>query len=164
MQKTEVRGGRCCASVSFPSTHRETNKIMRLVQRDVVEWLLDSDPAIRWQVMRDLLDRPRAEWSGERARVESEGWGARLLAVQDEDGQWAGGAHFPADFAWPGSETFQGPGKPWLGEGQPWTSTSHVLALLRELGIDPDSDRMRRTVELIGNNCRWEHRGQPYWR
>src|SRR6266542_1793596 len=69
----------------------------------VIDWLLDpehSDPSIRWQVMRDLLDAPQSEWAAERAKVETEGWGARLLAVEDEDGQWAGGAHFPADFDW----------------------------------------------------------------
>ena len=56
---------------------------------DVFDWLLDSDPSIRWQVMRDLLGAREPEWASERARIESEGWGARLLALQDEDGQWA---------------------------------------------------------------------------
>jgi hypothetical protein len=129
----------------------------------VTNWLLDSDPSIRWQVMRDVLDRPESEWSAERARVETEGWGARLLAVEDGDGQWAGGAHFPANFEFPGREAFQGPGKPWLGEGQPWTSTSHSLSLLREFGLDPGSARMQRSVELIGANCRWEYDDLPYW-
>lgn len=121
----------------------------------VIDWLLDpgdSDPSIRWQVMRDLLDAPEAEWAAERSRVETEGWGARLLAAADDDGQWAGGAHFPSDFVWGGSE-----------EGQPWTSTTHVLSELRELGLDPRSDRMRAAVELIGTHCRWEHDHQPYW-
>jgi hypothetical protein len=76
----------------------------------VVDWLLGSDPSIRWQVLRDLLGRPESVWSAERALVETEGWGAWLLALEDDDGQWAGGAHFPAHFAWPGPETFQGPG------------------------------------------------------
>ena len=129
----------------------------------VVEWLLDSDPSIRWQVMRDLLDTPKAEWRVERAKVETDGWGARLLALEDDDGQWAGGAHFPSDFQWPGPETFQGPGKPWLGEGQPWTSTSHVLALLREFGLDPGSERVRRAIDLIGANSRWDYDNRPYW-
>ena len=53
---------------------------------DVVEWLLDSDPAIRWQVMRDLTDAPEEQVAAERARVASEGWGARLLALQRQDG------------------------------------------------------------------------------
>ncbi|MEN8239500.1 MAG: squalene cyclase [Actinomycetota bacterium] len=133
------------------------------VDAQVIEWLLDSDPAIRWQLMRDLLDRPEAEWLAERAKVETEGWGAQLLALEDDDGQWAGGAHFPADFEWPGPDSFQGPGKPWLGGGQPWTSTSHVLALLREFGLDPGADRVRRSVNLIGANCRWDYDNLPYW-
>jgi hypothetical protein len=120
----------------------------------VIDWLLDpghSDPSIRWQVMRDLLDAPKAEWEEERARVETEGWGARLLAHEDDDGRWAGGAHFPADFDWKGDEP-----------GQPWTSTTHSLSQLREFGIQR-SDRTRRAVDLIGANCHWEHDGQPYW-
>ena len=57
--------------------------------------LLDSDPALRWQVERDLLGAPSAIWEATRARIETEGVGARLLALQDPDGQWAGGAFFP---------------------------------------------------------------------
>ncbi len=58
-----------------------------MTDRDpVIGWLLDSDPSIRWQVMRDLLDAPEPEWSAERARVETEGWGASLLSHEDEDG------------------------------------------------------------------------------
>ena len=128
-----------------------------------IDWLLDSDPAIRWQTLRDVVGRPVEEWGPIRASVETVGWGARLLDLEDPDGCWAGGAHFPADFAWPGPEAFQGPGRPWLGEGQPWTSTSHVLSLLREFGLPPDSDRMRRSIELIGANCRWEYEARRYW-
>lgn len=120
-----------------------------------IDWLLDaeqSDPSIRWQVMRDLLGAPASDWERERARVETHGWGARLLSLEDEDGQWAGGAHFPADYVWGGDEP-----------GQPWTSTSHSLSQLREFGLVPSSDRVRRMVELIGANCRWEHDDQPYW-
>jgi hypothetical protein len=119
----------------------------------VRDWLLDSDPAIRWQVMRDLLDAPEAEWRAERARVETEGWGARLLAVEDADGQWAGGAFAPSD----------ADAREWREVGQPWTATSFALADLREFGLDPGSDPARRAVELIGANARWEHDNQPYW-
>ena len=54
----------------------------------VIEWLLDSDPSIRWQVMQDLTDAPAHEVAAERARVATEGWGARLLAMQGADGRW----------------------------------------------------------------------------
>jgi hypothetical protein len=119
----------------------------------VIDWLLDSDPSIRWQVMRDLLDAPEAAWKTERARVETEGWGARLLACQDADGQWAGGSFVPAGFT---------PEK-WKEQGQPWTATCFALSQLREFGLDPSSERAQRTVELIGANSRWDEGGQPYW-
>src|SRR3954471_1372277 len=119
----------------------------------VIDWLLDSDPAIRWQVMRDLLDAPEAEWRAERAKVETDGWGARLLAVQDDDGQWAGGSFVPHGFT---------PAL-WEEEGQPWTATTYALTTLRELGLDPATERARRTAELVGRNSRWDHDGQPFW-
>src|SRR2546430_1854739 len=129
----------------------------------VIDWLLDpehSDPSIRWQVMRDLLDAPESEWVAEQTKVETEGWGARLLALEDEDGRWAGGAHFPADFDWRGPEAQRGPDGRMAT--QPWTATSHSLSLLREFGLDPSSERARRAVELIGANGRWDG-GQRYW-
>jgi hypothetical protein len=125
-----------------------------MTDRDpVIGWLLDSDPSIRWQVMRDLLGAPEPEWSAERAKVETEGWGARLLSYEDEDGQWAGGAFLPSGF------DFQ----EWQDVGQPWTATAFSLSQLREFGLDPSSDRARRAVELIGVNSRWDHAGEPYW-
>jgi hypothetical protein len=119
----------------------------------VIDWLLASDPAIRWQVMRDLLDRPEPEWMAERMRVETEGWGARLLACQDADGQWAGGSFVPAGFDQ----------REWKEHGQPWTATCFALTQLREFGLDPASVRAKRTVRLIGANSRWDEGGQPYW-
>ena len=61
----------------------------------VVQWLLQGDPAIRWQVLRDLVNASETEVATERARVEHEGWGARLLALRASDGLWANGACFP---------------------------------------------------------------------
>jgi hypothetical protein len=119
----------------------------------VVGWLLESDPAIRWQVMRDLLDRPERDWAAERARVEGEGWGARLLAAEDEDGQWDGGAFFPAGFA----------RREWQEVGQPWTATAWTLTQLRELGLDPRCASALRATALVGENARWDHDGQPFW-
>jgi hypothetical protein len=117
---------------------------------DVLDWLLDSDPAIRWQVLRDLTDAPAEQVQDERARVATEGWGARLLALQDEDGQWDGGTYFPARVE--DSE-----------EGQPWTATTYSLLLLRDLGLDPSSDEARGAVALVEANSRWEEGGQPFF-
>ena len=116
----------------------------------VVDWLLDSDPAIRWQVLRDLTDASAEEVATERSRVEREGWGARLLALEDADGLWDGGAVFPASYA--GTEP-----------GQPWTATMHTLQTLQLFGLDPASDAARRAVALIAENGRWEHEGQRYF-
>ncbi|HEY7564525.1 MAG TPA: hypothetical protein VIA81_06330 [Acidimicrobiia bacterium] len=68
---------------------------------DPIEWLLDSDPSIRWQVMADLLNRPANEVAVERAKVATEGWGAKLLSLQDPKGQWATNLQPPA---WPEGE------------------------------------------------------------
>jgi len=119
----------------------------------VIDWLLDSDPSIRWQVMRDLLDAPEPEWRAERAKVETAGWGARLLSHEDEDGQWAGGAFLPSGFDF----------REWQEVGQPWTATVFSLSQLREFGVDPASDRIQRAVELIGASSHWDHAGEPYW-
>ena len=119
----------------------------------VIDWLLGSDPSIRWQVMRDLLGVPERQWRAERAKVETEGWGARLLSCQDEDGQWAGGAFFPRDFD----------AREWQQVGQPWTATAFSLSQLREFGLDPASAPAQRAVALIGASSRWDEAGQPYW-
>jgi hypothetical protein len=119
----------------------------------VVEWLLEGDPAIRWQVLRDLVGAPAEDVAAERARVATEGWGARLLALQGKDGQWAGGACFPSP------DLYQHT----ADSGQPWISTFPTLQLLREFGIDPAAERVRRAVALVKANCRWEHAGQPFF-
>ena len=120
------------------------------VDQAVIEWLLDGDPAIRWQVMSDLLDAPADEVAAERAKVEHEGWGARLLAAEDPDGLWAGGACFPA--------SYRG-GEP----GQPWTATMHTLQTLQLLGLEPGSESAQRSVALVAEHGRWEHDGQRYF-
>jgi len=129
---------------------------------DVVEWLLDSDPAIRWQVLRDITDAPAHEVAAERARVAGEGWGARLLALQRQDGQWDGG-----------TPTFRSAGAADWWQSLPpecrgtlfpeWTSTAWSLTLLRAFGLDPGSAGARRAVRLVREHCRWEHDGEPFF-
>jgi hypothetical protein len=109
-----------------------------------MEWLLDSDPAIRWQVMRDLTGEPMDVVIAERARVGVEGWGAQLLALQDADGRWDGGTYRPG----------------WVDESKPffdaWTATHFSLQLLRDLGLDPESPEANRAVSLVRENVRWD--------
>ena len=84
----------------------------------------------------------------ERARVATEGWGGRLLALQGDDGQWDGGTYFPSRVE--DSE-----------QGQPWTATTYSLLLLRDLGLDPRSDEARGAIALVRENSRWEEGDQP---
>ena len=105
---------------------------------NVVDWLLDSDPSIRWQVMRDVLHAPADEVAAERANVPTEGVGAELLALQANDGCWGGAA--------------------W---NRGWNSTMHVLWLLRQLGLDPASTEARRAVGLVRDHVTWKGCGPP---
>ena len=116
----------------------------------VTGWLLEGDPAIRWQVLRDLANAPAGDVAAERARVEHDGWGARLLALEEPDGLWDGGACFPASYTG---------GEP----GQPWTATMHTLQTLQLLGLDPAPQSARRAIGLVAENGRWEHAGERYF-
>jgi transcriptional regulator with XRE-family HTH domain len=178
---------------------------------NVIDWLLDSDPAIRWQVMRDLLHEPEQVVTAERARVATEGWGARLLALQDASGQW-GRDVLPGEKpeGLPDSATrralreLQGISLDELGSyldidgatlarweaGEPdaedersakyrrivdwmwgsigtyrpeWTSTTHTLVLLHDMGLDPESPQARRAITMVRDNSKWENAGQDYF-
>lgn len=103
------------------------------VQKSVIAWLLDSDPSIRWQVMQDLTDASAEEVAAERSRVATEGVGARLLALQEADGRWGGAA--------------------W---NRGWNSTMHSLLLLRDMGLDPESDQAHHALGLVRDGVTWK--------
>src|SRR5262245_51921131 len=93
---------------------------------DITAWLLDADPSIRWQVMRDVTHAPPEAVAAERAKVATEGWGAKLLDLQAENGLWSGNAF-----------------------SQDRTDTFHVMELLRRLGLGPESAEARRAVKRV---------------
>ena len=129
----------------------------------VLDWLLDSDPAIRWQALRDLAGAGEAEVEKERSRVASEGWGARLLALQRPDGQWEGGE---PEFGSPRAmEWWRSMPAARKGTLFPeWTSTAWSLWLLRDFGLDPRSEPARRAVARIRDGgVAWEHDGEPFF-
>ena len=117
-----------------------------------LDWLLDSDPAIRWQVMRDLSSDPSEKVEAERARVAIEGWGAQLLSLQESSGSWDGGAYRPG----------------WVDDSKPffdaWTATHFSLQLLYELGLDPKSQEARHALSLVRDNVRWDVNDALYFR
>lgn len=101
--------------------------------------------------MSDLADSAGADVAAERAKVATEGWGARLLALQGPDGQWDGGTYRPG----------------WADEDKPffdaWTATTFSLQQLRDFGIDPDSSQARAAVALVAENSRWEATGTLFF-
>jgi hypothetical protein len=98
----------------------------------VIDWLLDTDPSIRWQVMRDVTDAPAEIVAAERSRVALEGWGPRLLDQQGPDGHWGDGIATPL-----------------------WWSNLYTLLFLRDLGLDPMSARARTAIDLVRSNVTW---------
>ena len=104
----------------------------------IIEWLLEGDPSIRWQVQRDLLDAPPKTWEAERARVATEGWGAELLKRQDRKGTWGGGLYSPK-----------------------WKSTTYTLLNLREMGLDSGNKAAAQGCRLILDQLVHRDDGEP---
>jgi hypothetical protein len=105
----------------------------------IVTWLLDSDPSIRWQVMSGLTDAPDELVRDERARVVSEGWGARLLALQSPDGYWG------------------------AADDEGWMTTIYSLKMLMDLGADPASNEVRAAIGRVNDLTWWQMDGRPYF-
>jgi hypothetical protein len=97
---------------------------------------MDGDPAIRWQAIRDLKGATDRTVQGEQGRVATEGWGARLLELQDPDGRWAAGVYTPK-----------------------WTSTTYTLLLLRACGLAPRHPQALRACQVLFDGGFWRDGG-----
>ena len=103
-----------------------------------LDWLLDGDPSVAWQAQRDVAGD--GKWSETRVRVATEGWGGRLLALQDPDGRWAGGLYTPK-----------------------WTSTTYTLLQLHRLGLEPGNAQAIAGVRRLLDDATWVEGGVSYW-
>lgn len=110
------------------------------MEGSVLTWLLGGDPAVGWQVERDLLDEPPRRWQQRRAEIATIGWGARLLAEQDDAGTWGQGLY-----------------------GRKWTSTTYTLLLLRRLGLDPANKQAQAGCSQLLDRAQWIGGGISYW-
>ena len=111
----------------------------------VMSWLLAGDPAIRWQVMRDLNKEPAEVVAAERGRVALEGWGKQILDLQTQNGYWDGR---------------------WNGEDEPrtWMTTTQMLSLLKDMGVDPAGENVRKALDLVRERVSWwQLDGRPYF-
>jgi len=106
-----------------------------------IDWLLQGDPSVRWQVHSDLLDSDKTIVAKERQKIATEGWGAKLLELQDEAGTWAKGLYTPK-----------------------WTSTTYTLLLLRRLGLDPDNKQAQQGCNILLEEGFSKDGGINYWR
>jgi hypothetical protein len=95
-------------------------------QNPVMQWLLQGDPAIRWQTQRDLLGADEAVVQAERQQIATTGWGAKLLSYQEPSGLWGGGLYSPK-----------------------WISTTYTMLLLRRLGLDPNHSQAQQACQLL---------------
>ncbi len=107
----------------------------------MTRWLLEGDPAIRWQALADLCGADAETVARERARVAAEGWGARLLGLQDPGGTWAGGLYTPK-----------------------WTSTTYTLLLLRSLGLPAGNEQALAGCRLLLDAGLFRDGGINLWR
>jgi hypothetical protein len=96
---------------------------------EIISWLLEGDPSIRWQVQRDLLNASPAKVEAERRKIAKEGWGARLLALQDPSGTWGGGIYGPK-----------------------WISTTYTMLTLRLLGLQTNHPQAKRACKIFLDN------------
>jgi len=97
-----------------------------------IQWLLDGDPAVRWQTLRDLVGAAETTIIREQRKVARHGWGARLLAKQDPDGAWARGQSSDDGLYHP-----------------KWTSTTYTMLLLRDLGLPADNGQARKACRIL---------------
>lgn len=97
-----------------------------------IQWLLDGDPAIRWQALRDLVGAAERTVERERRKVARDGWGARLLARQDPEGTWAGGLSSDGGLYSP-----------------KWTSTTYTMLMLRDFGLPANNRQARKACTLL---------------
>lgn len=102
---------------------------------DTLKWLLESDPALAWQAMRDLTDTSAAEIASVRSRIPHEGTGAEILQLQQADGTWR-------------------------CDGAPaWLTTLFTMQMLRATGIDPADPAVEAAISRIDTGVRWNNQG-----
>jgi hypothetical protein len=106
-----------------------------------IDWLMKGDASIRWQVMKDLLGKPNRLIEKEREKISKQGWGAKLLKRQDEEGTWAGSLY-----------------------SRKWISTTYTMLLLRRLGLSPSSPEAKKPCSILLDKGFYADGGINYFR
>jgi hypothetical protein len=120
---------------------KQPNKLDAYAPRPAhLRWLLDSDPAIRWQVMQDLCGESGKKISDERARIAHEGWGAKILAYQSPAGHFGGEQ-----------------------EDHGLMVTLYALVILKDLGLDPKSAEAKKLTERVEGLVFRQFNNRPFF-
>jgi hypothetical protein len=106
---------------------------------ETLSWLLDGDPSVRWQVKKDLMQNP--DFESDRQKIETEGWGKKLLEKQDPEGTWAGNYYSPK-----------------------WISTHYTTLLLRRLGLDQNNPQAQKACWIMLEKGFQPNGGISYWK
>jgi hypothetical protein len=112
-----------------------------MTDKSILEWLLQGDPSVRWQVQQDLLKDDEKTIRDSRLKIAREGWGYRLLKLQDENHMWSGKLYSPK-----------------------WTSTTYTLLLLRRLGLDPDNQQAQKGSMVLLDEGFYDDGGINFWK
>jgi len=100
--------------------------IRMIIKNNIIQWLMEGDPAVRWQTQRDLLSESPEVYEKERALTSTSGWVSRFLELQDPEGTWGGGLYSPK-----------------------WKSTTYTMLTLRYLGLPPKHPQALKGCELL---------------
>jgi hypothetical protein len=113
---------------------------MFIIDREILEWLMDGDPAVRFQAMRDLLEYDEPRYQPEQTKVATTGWGEEYLAYQDENGIWGGGIYGPK-----------------------WISTTYTMLTLRRIGLRPENSQAQLGCRILLEKGRYKDGGINFW-
>lgn len=92
----------------------------------IINWLLDGDVSVQYQVWRDLLGVDKKDLQG---RIEKEGWGLRFLSKRKAGGYWGDRFYQPK-----------------------WISTHYTLLDLRNLNLPPGNEIAQESIEQVLQN------------
>jgi hypothetical protein len=107
--------------------------------KDIIDWLMEGDPSIRWQVMRDLLNEDPDQIASEQEKVAKTGWGARFLSYQEPNGLWGGGLYSPK-----------------------WISTTYTMLTLRRIGLPVDNEQAQKSCLILLEGGFYQDKGINY--
>lgn len=102
-------------------------------KQQIIDWLLEGDASIQYQVWRDLMGNNNKKLQD---KIATEGWGLNFLSRRHSDGHWGDRFYQPK-----------------------WISTHYTLLDLRNLNLNIENEAVHETIELVLKNEKAEDGG-----